>query len=131
MNLIIFIYNGFIIGMLFSILAFQSQWLEMRMNVGLIIFVTMIVSIIIYILSLVKKKSIQGKRLKIFTLSSLVTSFVIALVTLGTKRIITLPASILREALGLNTISFGIFNTIILLVISVGLIFILPCKKIK
>ena len=129
MNLFTVIYNGFVLGLFFSILAFQSEWLEMRMNVGLIIFITIIISIIIYITAIVKKKRIHKKNLEIFTLGSLGTSFIIALVILGAKRITTLPASIFREALGITNISFGIINIVVLLIILLGIVPILAYKK--
>jgi len=125
MDFIIYLYNGFILGLFFSIIAFQNQWLEMRMNVGLIVFIAIFMSIILYIIALVKKKSINKKSLKIFTLSSLATSFIITLVILGSKRITTLPASILREALGLTKLSFGTINALIISIILIGLIPIL------
>ena len=129
MNFFTFIYNGFVLGLFFSVLAFQSEWLEMRMNVGLIIFITIIMSIIIYIAALVKKKRIHKKNLKIFTLGSLGTSFIITFVILGAKRITTLPASIFREALGITNISFGIINIVVLLIILLGIVPILAYKK--
>ena len=128
MNFFTFIYNGFILGLFFSVLAFQSEWLEMRMNVGIITFITIIVSIIIYTVAVIKKKRFHKKNLKIFTLGSLLTSFIIALAILGAKRITTLPASICREALGLTNIRFGIIN-IVLLIILFGIVPILVSKK--
>lgn len=128
MNFFTFIYNGFVLGLFFSVLAFQSEWLEMRMNVGIITFITIIVSIIVYTVTVVKKKRVHKKNLKIFTLSSLGTCFIISLVMLGAKRITTLPASILREALGLTNIRFGIIN-IILLIVLFGIVPILASKK--
>lgn len=102
MTFFIFIYNGFILGFLFSILAFQNQWLEMRINVGLITFITIVTSIILYIITLLNKKVIDTKKLRVFTLCSLVIFFLTTFLILGSKRIITLPASILREAIGLT-----------------------------
>lgn len=128
MNFFTFIYNGFILGLFFSVLAFQSEWLEMRMNVGIITFITIIVSIIIYTVAVIKKKRFHKKNLKIFTLGSLLTSFIIAFAILGAKRITTLPASVFREALGLTNIRFGIIN-IVLLIILFGIVPILVSKK--
>lgn len=128
MNFFTYIYNGFVLGLFFSVLAFQSEWLEMRMNVGIIIFIIIIISIIIYTVAVVKKKRFHKKNLKIFTLGSLLTSFIIAISILGAKRITTLPASIFREALGLTNISFGIINTV-LLIILFGIAPILESKK--
>lgn len=126
-----FIYNGFILGFLFSILAFQNQWLEMRINVGLIIFITIFISIILYIITLLKKKVIDTKKLRVCTLCSLVGSFLITFLILGSKRIITLPASILRESMGLTQVSFGTLNIIILLIILIGILPILFLNKSK
>jgi hypothetical protein len=131
MTFLIFIYNGFILGFLFSILAFQNQWLEMRINVGLIIFLTIFISIILYIITLLKKKVIYIKKLRVFTLCSLFSSFIITFLILGSKRIITLPASILRESMGLTQVSFGTFNIIILLIILIGIVPILFVNQSK
>ncbi|MGK0467939.1 hypothetical protein [Clostridium sp.] len=128
MKFFTFIYNGFVLGLFFSILAFQSVWLEMRMNVGIIIFITIILSIIIYAVVLLKKKRVLEKSLKIVTLWSFGISAIVTLLILGTKRITTLPASIFREALGLTNIKFAIIN-IILLVILLGIVPILASKK--
>ena len=128
MKLFVYIYNGFVLGLFFSVLAFQSEWLEMRMNVGIIVFLTILLSIILYTISFVKRKSTYKKSLKVFTLSSIFISFFITFVIRGAKRITTLPASILREALGQSNISFATFNVVILLLILLGIVPILAYK---
>jgi len=128
MILLAYLYNGLVLGLLFSILAFQNQWLEMRINVGIIAFVTIVISMIIYTIALIKNKPINKKRLVIFTFSSLFSSITITFVILGVKRITTLPASILREALGITKISFENINIIILSIIILGIVTILAAK---
>jgi len=129
MKLFAFIYNGFVLGMLFSVLAFQDEWLEMRMNIGLIIFITMLLAIVSYSILKYRNIIIKYKNLKLFSFSSLVLSFLISFIILGGKRMLTLPASILREALGITFISFDIINIIIMFVLVVGIILITTIKS--
>jgi hypothetical protein len=119
MKLFKLIYNSFIWGLLVAILAFQSEWLEMRMNVGLIIPVVMIIST----LGLYIYRNNFDVNMK-FSTVNLCASWLLTVIVIGSDRIKTLPASILREAVGMTSIKFGTLNIIISIILIGGLILI-------
>jgi len=130
MKLFSFIYNGFNLGLFFSILAFQNEWLEMRMNTGLIIFITIGISIISHVILNKQKRNINYRAIKIFTTLVLVLSLNFSMFILGFSRFKTLPASIFREAIGITSLSFSVINSGLLVFILVGFLLIL-CTNYK
>lgn len=116
------LYNSFIWGMLISILAFQSEWLEMRMNIGIIVPIFMALFLIAGILL---KKAGKEQLLSLsaaFTIINVSACTIISLSVLGMERIQVVPASIVREGLKITNVSFGIMDIILLILISGGLI---------
>lgn len=122
MKLYKLIYNSFIWGMLISILAFQNVWLEMRMNIGIIIPIFMVLTLILGILL---KKVGKEHLLKLnvtFTVINLLVCTIISLLVLGMERILVVPASIVREGFKCTNISFDIMNIILIILLIGGLI---------
>lgn len=130
MNLFSFIYNGFNLGLFLSILAFQNEWLEMRMNIGLIIFITIGISIVTYVILNKQKRNINYVTIKVFSFLILALSFSISFFILGFSRFKTLPASIFREAIGITSLSFSVINNGLIVFILVGFLLIL-CTNYK
>ncbi len=120
MQLFIFLFNSFIWGLTAAIIAFQNEWLEMRVNIGFIIPVVMIISTVIYYI-LLQKKRIKRPLKKKFSLISFFVCMVLVTAILGFERIFIVPAAIIREAINMTSISFSTINIFILLVVALGL----------
>jgi uncharacterized membrane protein YdjX (TVP38/TMEM64 family) len=119
------LYNSFIWGIIVAILAFQSEWLEMRVNIGIFVPLVMALCLIIRILlRKVKKENLLELSLK-GTIINLLVCIAISLGILGVERIQVVPASILREGLKATSLSFNSVNMIILLIVIGGLVFFL------
>jgi hypothetical protein len=113
------IYNSLIWGLIVAILAFQSVWLEMRMNIG--IFVPIVAIIAIIVLAMMKKGQLLTFK---FSLVNLLVGLIVSVFTLGFRRIMVVPASIVREGLGITQVSFSNMNIILMIILIGGLILI-------
>ncbi|MCB8816673.1 hypothetical protein [Desulfosporosinus shakirovi] len=119
MRLFALIYNTFVWGLLTAIIAFNNQWLEMRINIGYIIPVIMfilITAVLIY-----KKPVIMTVR---FTLLNLMSCFLLVYFIIGSKRLTVVPAAIIREAINKTDITFPAINMFLILCLGLGLIVI-------
>ncbi|SHJ84001.1 hypothetical protein SAMN02745975_03016 [Geosporobacter subterraneus DSM 17957] len=116
-------YNSFLWGLGAAIIAFQIEWLEMRMNIGIIIPVVAVISF--FIVSLIRRMKKAGKYTHFmnakFTTVNLIICLIIAVVMLGLNRIQVVPAAIIREALGLTYIKFSVMNLYISSALLIGL----------
>jgi Uncharacterized conserved protein len=122
MNVFRLLYNSFIWGILISILAFQSEWLEMRVNIG--VFIPIVIVLCLIVGTLLKKLG-KGHLLHLnltATIINVIACAIISLVVLGMERIQVVPASIVREGMKVTNISFDSINIILLLILIVGLI---------
>lgn len=117
------IYNGFIWGLLAAIIAFNNQWLEMRINIGYIIPVVMLIVMIAVLMY--KKPVIMTPR---FSLLNLASCFLICYLILGSKRLTVVPAAIIREALKMTDIAFPTINMVLIACLMLGLITIFIWK---
>lgn len=123
MRLFKLMFNSFIWGIVISVLAFQSEWLEMRINVGYFIPITMILALAGYFI--LSKKHPSFYNLKgIATIANILISSAICAVVLGFERLMIVPAAIIRELLFLTKIGFDIVNITLIIVLTVGLIII-------
>lgn len=122
MKVFTLLYNSFIWGVLASILAFQSIWLEMRLNTAVLIPIVMVLCLILgALLEKLGKRNLFQLRLKA-TIINLLTCAVISILVLGIKRMRIIPASIVREGIGVTNISFDAINAILFIILLVGLI---------
>jgi len=117
MKFFILIYNGFIWGLLAAVLITRSQWIDMRISVGLIIPAVLLITIIGALIAR-KKLIITAK----FTLANVIGCFVLTFLVLGTKRMAVVPASIIRETINMTSISFSVINWVLLTGLALGLI---------
>lgn len=116
------LYNSFIWGIFISILAFQSEWLEMRVNIGIFIPLVMLLCLAIgMLLKKMGKNHIIEFSLKTTTINVLLCVF-ISLGILGVERIQVVPASIVREGMKVTNISFDSVNIILLLLLVGGFV---------
>lgn len=127
------LYNGFIIFILVSVLCFQNEWLEMRVNVGHIGLTAMILFYLCVLLYEKRTGNMQieknfGTRNSLINLAVCIT---VIYMLLGAQRIAALPAAIIREAMYLRKIPFGQINTGILTILTVGLLIIMLSERTK
>lgn len=114
------LYNGFIWGLLVAIIAFQNEWLEMRISVGLII---PIVMLLVAAVGLTTKK-LFGMSAR-FTALNLLVSALVAFLILGSQRLAVVPAAMIREAIKITDIGFTVINLGLSICLILGLIAIL------
>ena len=114
------IYNGFVWGLLAAIIAFNNQWLEMRVNIGYLIPAVMLIAMIA-VLTVKKQVIITAK----FTALNLLLCFLLIYGILGTKRLTVVPAAIIRESIKMTDIGFPAINLVLILCLMLGFITIL------
>lgn len=117
------LYNGFIISILVSVLSFQNEWLEMRVNVGHIGFAAMI---LFYLSVLVFERRTGSTQIKKrFGIRNSLLNLTVCMsgvyVLLGAQRMAALPAAILREAIYLRKVPFTQINAGVLGILAGGL----------
>ncbi|MCB2313525.1 hypothetical protein LGL55_20955 [Clostridium tagluense] len=122
------IYNSFLWALVIAITSFKSEWLEMRINIGYIFFVTFI--FLSVILSLIPRRK-QLKLSGVFTTANLFICTIYAMALYGFQRLKTVPASIIREGIHINKIQFSVINLVLLIIIILGLVLIIIFDKSK
>ena len=113
------LYNSLMWSMLMSVCLFRNTWLEMRVNLGWVFFG--LTAILFMLQSVIKPlRRICGT----FTAStlSLVISCLGLWLMLGYEGLKIIPASIIREGLMMNRISFSAINTAMIATAIIGLI---------
>ncbi|KRQ87458.1 hypothetical protein ABG79_00796 [Caloramator mitchellensis] len=118
------LYNTFIWGLLGAIIAFQNTWLEMRVNIAIFIPVIMIIFTLIFVF--LKKVNYLDYK---FSITNLLICSILAVLVLGIKRIRIVPASIIREGLGIPSLSFDAVNLSLILILSLILSIICYFEK--
>jgi len=115
-------YNTFLWALVFAITCFKSEWLEMRINVGYILFITF--GVLTVILSIYLRKKDLQLNFK-FTIINLVVCFIYGNFIYGFKRLQVVPASIIREGINMTRVPFSKINMILLIILILGLLLIL------
>lgn len=128
MKYITLLYNSFLWSLVISVTAFTSEWLEMRVNIGTVLFGIWLLLFII--LSFISRKK-TFKNSFIFTLVNLVICFIYGVILYGIERIGIVPGSIIREGLHMTSIKFSSINIALCILLLIGLvaIFITSNKK--
>ena len=127
-KIIFMLYNSLLLSFVLSVIAFKIQWLEMRMNIGILIPIfTTIIFCSFYFVSKLKIASV--KRYKLFTSINLLLSLFIVYIFLGARGFLVVPASIIRELLSITTVSFMHINFAILFFLLTGFITIILGKE--
>ena len=116
------IYNALLWGMLISVLLSQSEWLDMRINTGIIFFAIALVLALLFALT----KKFNTFRMSL--LSLVVTSSGLFYI-LGLEGLCVIPASIIREGLMQSKLSFHVINIALIAVIITGLLLTLFTAK--
>lgn len=116
MRLFSLIYNGFVWGLLVAVVAINSQWLDMRFSVGLLIPVVVVLAVIA---GLIWKKPLN---LSVrFTTVNLLISLSLAFLVLGAQRMTVVPAAIIREAVKITDVGFPTINLVLIVCLIIGL----------
>jgi hypothetical protein len=122
------IYNSFLWALVIAISSFKSEWLEMRVNIGYVFFGTFIV------LSVILNLVLRSKQLRLsglFTTANLLICTIYAMILYGFQRLKIVPASIIREGIHENKISFSTINWVLFVIIILGLVLIIIFDKSK
>ena len=119
MKFVVLIYNGLIWGMLVAVMATRNLWLDMRIEVGLIIPTVILISIIGGLIAGNKLIKSPG-----FALANLILCFILTFLVLGTKRLAVVPASIIRETIYMTSLGFSVINWGLIMALILGLIVI-------
>ncbi|MCC3865888.1 hypothetical protein K0040_16650 [Terrisporobacter petrolearius] len=115
-------YNAFLWALVFAITCFKSEWLEMRVNIGYILFIAFGVLTAIFSIYLRKKNLQLGFK---FTIINIVICFIYGNFVYGFKRLQVVPASIIREGINITRVPFSKINLILLIILILGLLLIL------
>ncbi|MGV8981016.1 hypothetical protein [Clostridium sp.] len=122
------IYNSFLWALVIAITSFKSEWLEMRLNIGYILFATfLLLSVILGTMPRRKQLKLSG----IFTTVNLFICTTYAMILYGFQRLQVVPASIIREGIHMNKIPFYIINWVLIIIIISGLILLIIFDKSK
>ena len=113
------IYNSFLWALVIASTSFKSEWLEMRVNIGYIFFASFILlSVILIAIPRRKQLKISGA----FTTANLFVCTIYAMILYGFQRLKVVPASIIREGMHMNKISFSVINGVLLIIIILGFV---------
>lgn len=119
-------YNAFLWALVFAITCFKSEWLEMRVNIGYILFIAFGVLTVIFSIYLRKKNLQFGFK---FTIINIVICFIYGNFIYGFKRLQVVPASIIREGINITRVPFSKINLILLIILILGLLLILSSDR--
>ena len=116
------IYNALLWSMLISVVLSRNEWLDMRINTGIIFFAISLVLTVLFVLT---------KKFNTFKMSllSLVITFAGLLYILEPEGLLVIPASIIREGLMQHNLSFHVINAVLVGVIITGFVIILLTAK--
>lgn len=121
------LYNSFLWSLLIAFIMFKNVWLEMRINVGSVLFILWILFFIIF------NKIYFVKNIFKFSIINLIISIIISLIILKPNGLITTPSLIIREGLHLTGGIFGLNSIKIVLIVFIfgGIFFIGIFRKKK
>ena len=122
------VYNSIVTALLLAIISFKSVWLEMRVNIGLLIPIyAAIVCIVLCIIH--RNRNHLNRKHKLVTIVNLLISGAVSVLILGISSIKVVPAAIIREGLHLVHAKFLYVNLALCAFLTAGLIIILVQKE--
>lgn len=120
------LYNTLFWSLLVSFIMFKNTWIEMRINIGTVLFILWILFFIIFY------KIYFIKNVIIFSIINLIISIILSLIILKPKGLIYIPSSIIREGLHLTgMINLNVVNTVLIIFIISGILLIYIFRKLK
>jgi len=122
------LYNSFLWALAASLASFKSEWLEMRVNIGIILFALW--PLMFIGISLISRK----KTIKMdfgFSAVNLVICTILGLILYSPGRLAVVPAAIVREGLHMTGISFSSINMVLFVFLAVGIIVLFAGRKLN
>ena len=111
------LYNTLFWSLLVSFIMFKNTWIEMRINIGTVLFILWILYFI--------------KNIFKFSIINLIIFAILSLIILKPKGLIYIPSSIIREGLHLTGIlNLNVVNTVLIIFIISGILLIYIFRKI-
>lgn len=120
------LYNTLFWSLLVSFIMFKNTWIEMRINIGTVLFILWILFFIIFY------KLYFIKNIFKFSIINLIIFEILSLIILKPKGLIYIPSSIIREGLHLTGIlNLNVVNTVLIIFIISGILLIYIFRKLK
>ena len=120
------LYNTLFWSLLVSFIMFKNTWIEMRINIGTVLFILWILFFIIFY------KLYFIKNIFKFSIINLIIFAILSLIILKPKGLIYIPSSIIREGLHLTGIlNLNIVNAVLIIFIISGILLIYIFRKLK
>lgn len=120
------LYNTLFWSLLVSFIMFKNTWIEMRINIGTVLFILWILFFIIFY------KLYFIKNIFKFSIINLIIFAILSLIILKPKGLIYIPSSIIREGLHLTGIlNLNVVNAVLSIFIISGILLIYIFKKLK
>ncbi len=120
------LYNTLFWSLLVSFIMFKNTWIEMRINIGTVLFILWILFFIIFY------KLYFIKNIFKFSIINLIIFAILSLIILKPKGLIYIPSSIIREGLHLTGIlNLNVVNTVLIIFIISGILLIYIFRKLK
>lgn len=120
------LYNTLFWSLLVSFIMFKNTWIEMRINIGTVMFILWILFFIIFY------KLYFIKNIFKFSIINLIIFAILSLIILKPKGLIYIPSSIIREGLHLTGIlNLNVVNAVLIIFIISGMLLIYIFKKLK
>ena len=116
MKYITIIYNSFLCALTIATICFKNEWLQMRVNMGLIFFgLWIVLSVAGAIFS--KRKDFWNWK---STTANLIICTLIGILLFGFARMKVVPAALIREGLNQTKIPFHQINVVLLVITVAG-----------
>lgn len=120
------LYNTLFWSLLVSFIMFKNTWIEMRINIGTVLFILWILFFIIFY------KLYFIKNIFKFSIINLIIFAILSLIILKPKELIYIPSSIIREGLHLTGIlNLNVVNAVLIIFIISGILLIYIFRKLK
>lgn len=120
------LYNTLFWSLLVSFIMFKNTWIEMRINIGTVMFILWILFFIIFYKLYFIKNTFK------FSIINLIIFAILSLIILKPKGLIYIPSSIIREGLHLTGIlNLNVINAVLIIFIILGILLIYIFKKLK
>jgi len=120
------LYNTLFWSLLVSFIMFKNTWIEMRINIGTVMFILWILFFIIFY------KLYFIKNIFKFSIINLIIFAILSLIILKPKGLIYIPSSIIREGLHLTGIlNLNVINAVLIIFIISGILLIYIFIKLK
>lgn len=120
------LYNTLFWSLLVSFIMFKNTWIEMRINIGTVLFILWILFFIIFY------KLYFIKNIFKFSIINLIIFAILSLIILKPKGLIYIPSSIIREGLHLmGILNLNVVNAVLSIFIISGILLIYIFRKLK